>query len=79
VLSYSPRPNNSVWSFEIEPDGAGCELIQRFRMQEPPSRLLSIRDSLPAERAATFLEFRRSRLQQAMQQTVDAIRDAVER
>lgn len=74
----APRPDNSVWSFEIEPDDAGCELIQRFRMQEPTHQLLSIRDSLPAEKAATFLEFRRSHLQQAMQQTVEAIRGAVE-
>ncbi|MBB5154282.1 SRPBCC family protein [Saccharopolyspora phatthalungensis] len=79
VPTHSPTPDNSVWSFEFEPDGAGCTLTQRFRMRQPPTPLLSIRDRLPAERAATFLDFRRSRLQQAMQQTVEAIKDAAER
>ncbi|MEV0696390.1 SRPBCC family protein [Saccharopolyspora sp. NPDC050389] len=79
VLSYQPTPDNSLWSFEIEPDGDGCTLTQRFQMKQPPSRLVSIKESLPAERGATFYEFRRTRLQQAMQQTVDAIRDAAER
>ncbi|GAA0508091.1 hypothetical protein GCM10011581_20020 [Saccharopolyspora subtropica] len=78
VLSHSPTPDNSVWSFELEPDGDGCTLTQRFRMKQPPSRLLAIRDSLPPEKAATFLDFRRQQLQEAMQQTVDRIRAAAE-
>lgn len=78
VLSYSPTPDNSVWSFEVEPTDTGCSLTQRFRMKSPPSRLLAIRDALPPEKAATFLEFRRGRLEQAMQQTVDRIKAAAE-
>ncbi|WP_190819798.1 hypothetical protein [Saccharopolyspora pogona] len=57
---WTTERDNSVWSFDIEPDGDGCTLTQRFRMKQPPSQLLSIRDSLPADRAATFLEFRRA-------------------
>lgn len=78
VITFSPAPDNLVWSFEIEPTADGCALTQRFRMASPPSRLLAIRDSLPPEKAATFMEFRRGRLQEAMQQTVDRIKAAVE-
>ncbi|MER6989437.1 SRPBCC family protein [Saccharopolyspora hirsuta] len=79
VLSYSPTSDNSVWSFEIEPTSGGCALTQRYRMKSPPTRLLAIRDSLPPEKAATFIEFRRGRLQEAMQQTVERIKAAAER
>ncbi|MGW1681768.1 SRPBCC family protein [Saccharopolyspora sp. NPDC002376] len=78
VLAQSDPSENPVWSFEVEPTADGCRLTQRFVMKSPPSQLLAIRDSLPPEQAATFLEFRRGLLQEAMQQTVDQIKAAAE-
>lgn len=74
----STDAGDPVWSFEIDPAAQGCTLTQRFRMPQAPERLLRIRDSLPPEKAATFLEYRRGKLREGMQQTVDGIKRSVE-
>lgn len=74
----SAEAGDPVWTFEIAPAAEGCTLTQRFHMPQAPARLLQIRDSLPPEKAATFLEHRRTKLREAMQQTVDGIKRSVE-
>ena len=78
VLSSAPDNDNSVWSFEMEPDGDGCLLTQRFRMRTVPGGLQSIMDQLPPERAETFLEERRAQLQDALRQTTEGVQKSVE-
>lgn len=78
VLSSSPDNENSVWSFEVEPDGDGSLLTQRYRMHTVPGGLRQVMAELPPEKAETFLEERRTQLQDAMRQTVEGVKKAVE-
>lgn len=78
VLTASAANGAAVWSFEAEPDAGGTRLTQRFVMQELMDGLVSIKDQLPPEQAATFFEDREAALQEALQRTVTGIKRAAE-
>ncbi|CAL99385.1 uncharacterized protein YndB with AHSA1/START domain [Saccharopolyspora erythraea NRRL 2338] len=78
VLTYARSPEVSVWSFAIEPDGDGCVLTQRYRMQEPPARFASFMRGMDADQAAALGAKRRAMLEDAMSRTVAGIKAAVE-
>ena len=78
VLTYAPRELASVWSFELALEDGGTLLTQRYRMVEPPARLLSFVEGLPDDRVRTFAEKRRAMLEKAMTETVAGIKAAVE-
>lgn len=77
VLPGSERPDNSVWSFEIEPEGSGSRLTQRYVMRVLPAPIqefLSQQD----DGGAQFVETRTVQLKDALRQTVDGIKKAAE-
>ncbi|GAA3364358.1 SRPBCC family protein [Saccharopolyspora gregorii] len=77
VLSGSERPDNSVWSFEIEPEGSGSRLTQRYVLQAltaPIQEFLSQQE----DGGAQFVETRTAQLKDALRQTVDGIKKAAE-
>lgn len=78
VLTPEGDPAEGVWSFDIEPDGDGTRLTQRFVLRGVPVGMQRIRDSLGPEEADTFLEDRQRGLLDGMRQTVSGIKAAAE-
>ena len=79
VRTPEDDPAEGVWSFDIEPDGGGTQLTQRFVLRGVPSGMRRIRDSLSSEEADTFLEDRERGLLNGMRQTVSGIKATAER
>lgn len=67
-----------MWSFEFESEGDATVLTQRFVMQQPTEGLLQIKEQLPPEQAATFIEDRKTMLQDALRRTVEGIKESIE-
>ncbi|MEU6128825.1 SRPBCC family protein [Saccharopolyspora sp. NPDC047091] len=78
VLPGSERPDNSVWSFEVEPEGSGSRLTQRYVMQVLPGPIQEFL-SQQEDGGAQFVEHRTEQLKDALRQTVDGIKQAAER
>ncbi len=68
--------HNSVWSFDIEPEGSGARLTQRFVMRRP-TRHLQRRLDATDDPVATK-ETRRAQIEQGLRKTLEGIKNSVE-
>lgn len=78
VLTPADDAAECVWSFDIDPDGDGALLTQRFVLRGVPEGMRRIRESLSAKEAETFLEDRERGLRDGMRQTIGGIKATAE-
>ncbi|WP_243790661.1 SRPBCC family protein [Saccharopolyspora gloriosae] len=77
VLTGSEQVDNSVWSFEVEPEGSGSRLTQRYVLKEltgPIKEFLAQQE----DGGAKFIADRTEALQDALRQTVAGVKRTAE-
>ncbi|MFR9728022.1 SRPBCC family protein [Saccharopolyspora sp. MS10] len=77
VVSGSETVDNSVWSFEVEPEGTGSRLTQRYVLREMTN---PIKEYLAQQEdgGAQFIAARTAMLEDALRQTVEGIKKTAE-
>jgi hypothetical protein len=71
-------PQDSVWSFDVEPDGAGCVLVHRFRMGAATEGIHGITAAMTDEERRRFFSEWAAKLEQDMHATVRRIKAVLE-
>lgn len=71
-------PQDSIWSFDVEPDGAGCVLVHRFRMGAATEGIRGITAEMTDEERRRFFSDWAAKLEQDMNATVLRIKTVLE-
>ena len=79
VLTEAVSSETSVWRFDVLPAGADTQLVQTFKMNEPPMGLQLLLDERTVEEQERTIDLRRQRLDAGMRTTLSAIKTAAER
>lgn len=77
VLTGSDRTDNSVWSFEVEPEGSGSRLTQRYALRELTGPIKEFLDQ-QEDGGAQFIATRTEALRGALRQTVEGVKKTAE-
>ncbi len=78
IQDSAGRAQESVWTFDIEPDGTGSRLVHHFRMGAATEGIRGITAEMDAEQKQKFFADWGAKLEKDLAATVKRIKDVIE-